>query len=106
MPSQAFNLLARAYKTANDWTGEEIIFRGETIRAVLQPIAPSFDLEVGGFTQGGEFNCQILKESVSTPPQDGERLIYRGRSFLIKKEIREDKSHTAHLVTITPGSKQ
>lgn len=72
------------------------------MRAVLQSVAPSFDLVSGGFSETGSFSCQILKETLPTPPQSGEALIYRGRSYSIAKEIREDKSQTAYLLTITP----
>lgn len=103
--SQAFNLLARTYRAANALTGEDVSFRGQTLRAVLAPIAPSFDLSSGGFTQGGEFSCQILVESLATPPRHGESLIYRGRSYTVSKKVNEDKSNTAYLFTIAPGSK-
>jgi hypothetical protein len=105
VPSQAFNLLARTLKEANARHGEEILFRGQPLTAVLAPVEPSFDLTTGGLSQGGEFRVQILKTSLSAPPQKGEPILYRTRSYLIK-EINEDKSQTAHLVTITPGSKQ
>ena len=103
--SQFLSLLSRARKEANARHGEEITFRGETLRAVLQPIAPSFDLTTGGISQGGEFSCQILKESITTPPQKGEAILYRGRSYIVSKESHEDKSQTAHILTITPGGK-
>jgi hypothetical protein len=103
--SQVYRLLSRTYKEANARTGEEVSFRGQTFRAVLAPIAPSFDLTSGGFTQGGEFSCQILVESLATPPHHGESLIYRGRSYSVSKKVNEDKSNTAYLFTIAPGGK-
>jgi hypothetical protein len=100
--SPVFSFLSRTFKELNARHGEEISFRGQNTRAVLQSVAPSFDLVQGGYSESGSFNCQILKETVSTPPQSGDAVIYRGRSYSVSKEIREDKSGTAYLITITP----
>jgi hypothetical protein len=94
----------QSVRAANSAHGVEVGFRGQTLRVVLAPIAISLDLATGGLTQGGQFRCHFLAADLATPPQRGESLTYRGRSYTIR-DIADSTSEAEHIVTIAPGGK-
>ena len=94
----------QSVRVANSAHGVEVGFRGQTLRVVLAPIAISLDLSTGGLTQGGQFRAHLLAADLATPPQRGEAITYRGRSYTIK-DIAESTSEAEHIVTIAPGGR-
>lgn len=82
--SQAADLLSRGFDSHLSALGEEIIFRGQKIRAVVASRDPEFNLETGGWSAEQTFNVELPVTAVVGAPRSREPVTVRGLQLVIR----------------------
>lgn len=67
-------------------TGEEIVWKGRTLRALVSDNPLSHDLGLGGFEAKGDCTMKVLRSELGTDrPQIGERVEFQTASYRITR---------------------
>jgi hypothetical protein len=85
MPASRYDELDADLATIIDEVGIEIIWSGNTYRAVVADPRVELDLQSGGFMPEADFQVKIRKAALPDPgPKPRQSLTIRGETFAIK----------------------
>ena len=85
MPASRYDELDADLATIIDEVGIEIIWSGNTYRAVVADTRVELDLQSGGFMPEADFQVKIRKAALPDPgPKPRQSLTIRGETFAIK----------------------
>lgn len=85
MPASRYDELDADLATIIDEVGIEIIWSGNTYRAVVADPRVELDLQSGGFMPEADFQVKIRKAALPDPgPKPRQTLTIRGETFAIK----------------------
>ncbi len=73
------------------------------MRACVAPVSVSFELEAGGFRQGGEFAMRFLSSTLDSAPRKGEPVSFAGRSYLITQVGEAINNPAENTCIVTPA---
>jgi hypothetical protein len=102
-PEQKSRLESLAAAGRNQLFGIPVKFRQQEMRACVAPVSISFELEPGGFRQGGEFAMRFLASTLDSAPRKSEPVAFAGRSYLINQVGEVINNPAEYTCIVTPA---